>query len=151
MEAPCSHARQDSPAIILHGLYAKMNQGKRPEINKKIVLSVCLASLLFAVSGFLLSLFSAREMNKTIVRQFNNEQLVIAHNVSGLIERDLNFLKKEISIVRKEIPTGSFAPEKHHESIQRSLFRVLESGVWEIELIDLIGPLPNLSMRIWNI
>ena len=69
--------------------------------------------------------------------QFNEEQLVIAHSVASLIERDLGLLKKEIYLLRKEISAGDLGPEARDKAVQSCFSRVLENGVWKIEIIDL--------------
>ncbi|MBW1702450.1 MAG: PAS domain S-box protein [Deltaproteobacteria bacterium] len=114
-----------------------MDGYKFPGIRRNIFIIVCLAAVLFLAGGAILGLWSAREMREQVVGQFNEEQLVIARHVSSLIERELNLLRKEVLLLSNEKPLASCDPEVQYESIQKSLSRVLESGVWEIQIVDL--------------
>ena len=67
---------------------------------------VSIVALLLVVAGMFLSMWSAVQMAETVKQQFNEEQLVIARNVANLVERELQVLKREISIVGKEIAPG---------------------------------------------
>ena len=107
-----------------------------PVIRKKILIIVCLASLVFLGAVTLLGVQSARKMGEMVAAQFNEEQLVIARNVSGLIERELALLRKEILLLGKEILLDPFVPGGQYDTIQKSFSRVLESGVWMIEIVD---------------
>jgi two-component system NtrC family sensor kinase len=93
-------------------------------------------ALLLVGGGVVLSLRSAGQMAETVKRQFNEEQLVVARNAANLIERELQVLKKEISIVSREIVPGPFHPEALNKSIQKTLTRVMEMGVRHMKIID---------------
>lgn len=80
-----------------------MDKEKFRGIRKNIFIIVCLTALIFLASGAVIGIWSAGEMKELVVEQFNEEQLVIARNVSNLIERELSFLKKEILLLRKDI------------------------------------------------
>ncbi len=49
---------------------------------------VSVAAVIFLVAGTVLGLWSAREMREQVGDQFNEQQLVIARNVTDLIERE---------------------------------------------------------------
>lgn len=109
---------------------------KRPIIRRNIAVIVGLLAGMFLISGIALGLWSARDMKRQIVEQFNNEQLVIARNTSGMIERELNTIKDELLLLSKDKSfyyPSHFAPD---EMIQKSFSRVLEKGVWRIFIID---------------
>jgi two-component system, NtrC family, sensor kinase len=76
-------------------------------------------------------------MRKVVGDQFNEQQLSIARHASALIERQIQFLKKELLLLREQFSEKDFAPEALQEAVQRSFHRVLESGVWKIEVVDL--------------
>jgi len=95
------------------------------------VIAVC-----FILAGLAMGFWSANEMRKLIAEQFNEEQLVIAHNLSSRVERELNLLRKEILLLSKEMILGVFDPDAPCESIRKSLSRVRESGVWKIEIVE---------------
>jgi two-component system, NtrC family, sensor kinase len=105
-------------------------------INRKFIVVVVLAAAGFMVIGGVLGLWSIREMREMVVNQFNDEQLVIARNVSALIERELGLLRKEALLLNRDLAGRAFAPETFYDLVQRSLSRVLESGVWKIEIAD---------------
>lgn len=107
------------------------------EKNKSML--VALAALVFISAAILLGLWHADEMRNIVSRQFNDEQLVIARNVAGLIERELGFLKKELTLISREISSDPFTPDRHQSAMQKSLNRVIESGVRSIRVVDLAG------------
>lgn len=113
-----------------------MEKEKRPKINKEVVVIVCAAALLFLAAGLVLGLWSAREMKEVVADQFNEQQLVVARHVSSLIERQVSFLKKELLLLSRQAGGGKFGPETYQEKIQNAFHRILESGVWKIEIID---------------
>ena len=115
-----------------------MVKTKRPKVEKNIVAIVISAAIFFLAAGAVLGLLNAGKIREIVKDQFNEEQIVIARHVSGLIVRDINFLKKEILLLRKYISKKPFDPSVHQEIIQQSLSRVLERGVWKVEVVDLI-------------
>jgi len=58
-------------------------------IRRNIIILVSLVSIVFLTGGVWLGVWSARSMRESVVEQFNEEQLVIAHSVASLIEKDL--------------------------------------------------------------
>ncbi len=108
-------------------------------IRKSIFIIVCATAVIFLAAGGVLGLWSAGEMKELVVEQFNEQQLVIARNVSSLIERELSFLKKEILLLKGDISAKPYNPDKQYQYVQKSFSRVLESGVWRIEIVDLKG------------
>ena len=55
-----------------------------------------LTVLIFVAASAVMSQWSIREMSKIVRKQFNEEQMVIAHNIKNFIEREFSFLDKEI-------------------------------------------------------
>lgn len=109
---------------------------KLPIIRRHIAIVVSLFALIFLLAGIALGLWTVREMKNQVVEQFNNEQLVIARNTSGLIERELNTIKDELLLLSKD--KAFYFPYQiaSDEMIQRSFLRVLERGVWRIMIIN---------------
>ena len=122
-------------------------------IRRNIIILVSLVSIVFLTGGVWLGVWSARSMKESVAEQFNEEQLVIAHSIASLIERDLGFLKKEISLLRKEISAGNLHREAQDKAIQSSFSRVLENGVWKIEIIDLHNSVTHnyTPYRHWSV
>ena len=114
-----------------------MDKKNRSGIRRNVIVIVSVAAVIFLCTGTVFGLWSAREMRKQVGGQFNEQQLVIARNVSDLIERELHLIKNELLSLSKEMSLKGLRPEDCYESIQKSFSRVLESGVWRIEIIDL--------------
>ncbi len=129
-----------------------MDKNRRPKIAKEVFVVVAVAALLFLGAGLILGLWSAREMRQVVSEQFNEEQLVLARHISILIERQIQFLKKEILLLEEQIPAGGFDPEVSEAAVQRTFQRVLESGVWKIEIVDVRGAKEYIFMpyRHWT-
>jgi len=107
---------------------------KRAE--KHVSIFVLIAALLLVAGGIILSMRSAVQMAEIVKRQFNEEQLVVARNVANMVERELEIIKREISIISKEIAPGPFYPETLNKSIQKTLIRLVEMGVRNIDIIE---------------
>lgn len=116
-----------------------MDRDSRPKIAKEVLIVVLIVALLFIGADVILGLWSAREMRQVVSDQFNQEQLVLARHISVLIERQIQFLKKEVLLLGEEIPQEGFDPEVCEGAVQRTFQRVLESGVWKIEIVDVKG------------
>jgi len=114
-----------------------MDKDHRPKINRKVLIAVSATAALFLAAGLALGLWSAREMREVVGDQFNEQQLAIARHVSGILERQIQFLKKELLLLREQCSGEGFDPEAVQEAVQRTFRRVLESGVWKIEVVDL--------------
>ncbi len=114
-----------------------MDQPTRPQINKKIIITLIFATVLVLTAGAILDIWLNQEMKKAARQQFNEQQKIIAHNIKDSINDKINFLKKEILLVGKKIPAGPFDPETVKTNIQENLFRVAERGVRSIEITDI--------------
>ena len=114
-----------------------MKEIKPTTIGRNVLIFVCLAAAIFLAAGVVLGLWSAGEMKEQVGRQFNEEQLLIARQVSGLVQRELRLVRKEILLLGTEISAEAFDPESKGKDVQRSLSRVLDKGIWKIEICDL--------------
>ena len=108
-----------------------------PKIRKKVFIVVSVIALIFLAAGAILGISSAGEMRDLVGDQFNAQQLVLARQVSALVEKQMHFLERELLSLQKQFDPGVFQPEAHHDQIQQAFHRVLESGVWRIEILDL--------------
>jgi len=113
-----------------------MEKDKLLGIKKHVFVAVTLVALLFLSAGAVLGYWSMGEMREQVSEQFNQEQLVIARHIASLIERRLDFLKKEILLLSRESSFGDSDLQGQNERIQDSFSRILESGVWKIEICD---------------
>lgn len=114
-----------------------MDKPARPKINKKIIITLIFAAVLLLAAGSLMDLWFNREMKKSARQQFNDQQMVIAHNIKNSITDKIDFLEKEFSFVAKKIPAGPFDPKAEEAKISENLYRVSERGVLFIEIIDI--------------
>ena len=114
-----------------------MEKEIRPRINKRVLVIVSGIALLFLGAGLALGLWTAVEMRELVGEQFNEQQLMLARHVSLLIERQMHFLEKELLLLKRALAMQKFDPEAYYPEIQQSFQRVLESGVWKIEILDL--------------
>ena len=115
-------------------------------IRRNVIVIVSVAAVIFLGAGTVLGLWSAREMREQVGAQFNEQQLVIARNITDLIERELHLIKKEMLLLSKGVSFEGLHPEDYYESIQKSFFRVLESGVWRIEIVELANRMAYVYM-----
>ena len=111
-------------------------ENKRPENKRNVVVLVSTIAVLFIMSGIAMGIWSSSKMKEQVVRQFNEEQMVIAHSLSRLIERELGALKKEILILKEEVPDGN-NPEELEDISRSRLSSFLERGVSSIDIVDL--------------
>jgi len=113
-----------------------MNAEHRPRINRNVLFFVSGLALIFMLAGAGLGLWSARELRETVADQFNQQQLAVARHVANLIERQMVFLKREILYLRERSASHLMQPDALQEIVQNTFQRVLESGVWRIELVE---------------
>jgi two-component system NtrC family sensor kinase len=126
----------DKPGGLL-GNGPVMLKAKHPRIRRKIVVIVSLGALILMGAGVGMGVWSAKKMRDLVVDQFNGEQLVIAEHVSTLIEREINFLRRELLLLRKEKISAVLDRETLCGAMENAFSRVLEHGVWKIEILDL--------------
>ena len=124
--------KKENSIRIPHFNFKASHKHQRPGMEKSIVIIVALTALIFVAASAVMSQWSIEEMCKIVHRQFNEEQMVIAHNVKNFIEREFSLLKREIKILSREL-------EKNGDSvsaIESMLARVGEYGVSKIEFYD---------------
>jgi len=114
-----------------------MDKEHRPKISKKTLVFLSVITLLFLAGGVALGVWTAAEMRDLVGQQFNEEQLVLARHVSVLIEREVRLLEKELLLLKRALVPKEVDPELYYNDIQQTFQRVLESGVWKIEIVDL--------------
>ncbi len=100
---------------------------------KSMVIIVALTALIFVAASAVMSQWSIEEMCKIVRVQFNEEQMVIAHNVKSFIEREFSLLEREMIILSHELEKN----EDPVKSMQSTLARLVECGVSAIEIRDI--------------
>jgi PAS domain S-box-containing protein len=113
-----------------------MDLESRPRVNRNVLFFVSAVAVFFLVAGGVLGILSAREMRETVSDQFNQQQLAVARHISNLIERQMSFLRREILFLRDQEAFHFFQPDGMQGIVQHTFQRVLESGVWRIEVLD---------------
>ena len=114
-----------------------MNRVKGSAIEKKVLLMIFVAALMLLAGSAALGVWSAGQMRETVKQQFNEEQLVLARNIASLIEREFKLLKRELVIISRDLPPESFSPQVPLKSIHKTLALLVESGVRNVEIIDI--------------
>jgi two-component system NtrC family sensor kinase len=114
-----------------------MEKEIRTRLNKKVLILVAGIALIFLGAGLALGLWTAVEMRDMVGEQFNEQQLALARHVSILIERQMHSLERELLLLKRALAGQKFDPETTYREVQQSFQRVLESGVWKIEILDL--------------
>jgi len=114
-----------------------MEKEVHSRLNKRVLVVVAGIALIFLAAGLALGLWTALEMRELVAGQFNEQQLALARHVSVLIERQMHFLERELLLLKRALAMQKFDPEAYYREIQQSFQRVLESGVWKIEILDL--------------
>ena len=113
-----------------------MDQRNTPRLRKGILIGICAVAGAFLAFGIWLSLGLTKEMKGFIADRFNEEQLALARSVSAFVERELDLLVKETALLAKEISADSENGPAQARTIQRSLARVLENGVYKVEVFE---------------
>lgn len=114
-------------------IFESSRKHQRPGMEKSIIIIVAITALIFVAASAVMSQWSIEEMSKIVRSQFNEEQMVVAHNVKNFIEREFSFLKREIKILSRELENTK-NPDK---AINSSLSRLIECGVIKIEFRDM--------------
>lgn len=106
-------------------------------VEKRFVIIVLICAAGFLTIGLALGIWRSHNLKDIVTEQFNEEQLVIAAHVSHLIERELAVIRREVILTAKSLGDNPFDPETAYPSMEKSLSRVVESGVWKIEVVDI--------------
>ncbi len=119
---------------------------RRTKAERNAIAITLSVAFLFILAAIALGLWHTAEIRNIVSRQFNEEQLVVARHVAGLVERELGFLEKELKLISREIAPRALRseggrpmlsdPESMQPIMQKSLARVVESGVQKIMLIE---------------
>jgi signal transduction histidine kinase len=111
-----------------------------PFLVSKHALALLLSiNLVLLGIGLYLGFKSADQMRQIVREDFNEQQLVLARHTAGLLEQDINFLKRELA-------TLNFSPSIQYlekltwaNRMRATLSSVRDEGVVEIHRIDAEG------------
>jgi len=98
------------------------------------IIVVVMVSIVSMAIALILGFLSIRDMKGVVGKQFTEEQLIIAQNVSYFIERQINLLKGEIILLSKNVSGTS---GDSHEFIRNAAIGLFDSGVSEIDVLNL--------------
>jgi two-component system, NtrC family, sensor kinase len=108
---------------------------------------VLLLGVNFALLGIsiYLGLMSANQMKEIVKEDFNQQQLALARHTAGLLEQDINFLKRELSTLNFSPSIQYLEPLSWANRMRATLASVREEGVVEIVRISADG---NRAYRV---
>jgi signal transduction histidine kinase len=86
-----------------------------------------------------LGLKSAGQMREIVKEDFNQQQLVLARHTAGLLEQDINFLKRELSTLNFSPSIQYLEPLTWANRMRATLASVREEGLVEILRLDAAG------------
>ena len=104
------------------------------------VLAILLAvNLALLGTSIYLGLKSAGQMREIVKEDFNQQQLVLARHTAGLLEQDINFLKRELSTLNFSPSIQYLEPLTWANRMRATLASVREEGVVEVFRVDAQG------------
>ncbi|MHB8069238.1 MAG: ATP-binding protein [Desulfobaccales bacterium] len=111
-----------------------------PFLVSRHALAIILAvnALLLGTSIYL-GVKSANQMREIVKEDFNQQQLVLARHTAGLLEQDINFLKRELSTLNFSPSIQYLEPLTWANRMRATLASVREEGVVEIRRLDSQG------------
>jgi PAS domain S-box-containing protein len=104
--------------------------------GKRIFIIIPVVALCFLTAAFIVGMWSAEDIKETVLKQFNDEQLVIAQHISFLIEREIALLTREMTHLDNTLSSLMHDTKAFQTAILSTFSRVVNSGVQKIELID---------------
>ncbi|NWF51834.1 MAG: PAS domain S-box protein [Nitrospirae bacterium] len=125
--------------------YSMHNVNKREKSSKEkyynirraiIILGIFLILLL--LSALYLGMVSARQMKEIIHGDFNSQQLVLARYAAHRIEDSLNFINRELTLLRFS-PSIQYLEVSWASRMNTTLSGIKDDGVIDIRLIDKKG------------
>jgi len=89
-------------------------------------------NLILLGTSIYLGLKSANQMREIVKEDFNQQQLVLARHTAGLLEQDINFLKRELSILNFSPSIQYLEAVSWPNRMRATMASVREEGVVEI-------------------
>jgi two-component system NtrC family sensor kinase len=96
-------------------------------------------NLILLGTSLYLGFKSADQMSQIVKEDFNQQQLVLAKHTAGMLEQDINFLKRELSILNFSPSIQYLEALTWANRMRATLASVKEEGVVEILRIDREG------------
>ncbi len=122
-----------------------------PFLVSRHVLAILLAvNLALLGTSIYLGLKSAGQMREIVKEDFNQQQLVLARHTAGLLEQDINFLKRELSTLNFSPSIQYLEPLTWANRMRATLASVREEGLVEILRLDAARPSGLPGGRPWS-
>ncbi len=98
-----------------------------------------LATALLLIFAFVLGLVSFGKMRQVVTEEFNRQQLVLAQNLAALIQQDLEFLRRELTVLNLS-PSVQYSESPSLGSRLRVTLRSIQAGeLLEIRRVSSTG------------
>ncbi len=111
-----------------------------PFLVSKHALGLLLAvNLILLGISIYLGIKSANQMRQIVKEDFNQQQLVLAKHTASLLEQDINFLKRELSILNFSPSIQYLEAVSWANRMRATLASVREEGVVEIVRLSIDG------------
>jgi len=108
--------------------------------NRRLVpLIGMVAAAALLVAAFILGLVSFGKMRQVVSQEFNQQQLVLAENLAGLIRQDLDFLRRELLVLNESPSLDQPGGEGWRSRLQVTLRSVQSDELLEIRYVDASG------------
>ncbi|MGA9752426.1 MAG: ATP-binding protein [Acidobacteriota bacterium] len=108
--------------------------------NRRVVpLIGMVAAAALLVAAFILGLVSFGKMRQVVSQEFNQQQLVLAENLAGLIHQDLDFLRRELLVLNESPSLSQPGSEGWRSRLQVTLRSVQSDELLEIRYVDSSG------------
>jgi len=108
-------------------------------VSKHALALLVTVNLILLGTSIYLGLKSANQMREIVKEDFNQQQLVLAQHTAGLLEQDINFLKRELSTLNFSHSIRYLEPLTWANRMRATLSSVKEEGVVEIVRLDREG------------
>lgn len=108
-------------------------------VSKHALALLVTVNLILLGTSIYLGLKSANQMREIVKEDFNQQQLVLAQHTAGLLEQDINFLKRELSTLNFSPSIQYLEPLTWANRMRATLSSVKEEGVVEIVRLDREG------------
>ncbi len=105
-------------------------------VSRHALAIILVVNALLLGTSIYLGVKSANQMLEIVKEDFNQQQLVLAQHTAGLLEQDLNFLKRELSTLNFSPSIQYLEPLSWANRMRATLSSVREEGVVEIRRLN---------------
>ena len=106
-----------------------------------------MAGILFLSAAVILAVKTAKDMRAMVSRQFNAQQMVIARNIAGRIEREMELLHRELLELGRLKSSGGANATVLDLMGKTRWFHLQQAGVEQIEIKDEKAEAPSFGQK----